>query len=274
MFGPAVRSNEVWFSADNLVLNVAQAACVVLPAAGIPVALARLRSGMWALVLPLSIVVVVAAISAVPQAAEAFTWFALVLVPVGGALSLGWAMHGARPWLALIAVPLIVLAWIEPDARAGQLATIVLIVGSAVTAARLLGGAMVPALLKLAVIAMATVDAILVFGDQLQGPNATLVAAEPGAGLPQLQSAAFGVSGLGYGDFLAAAVLGAVLAAEGRMQLAPAIWLLAVSFAWDQLFLFRDVLPATVPVAIVLIGSELWHRRTAPTVPNRGNTTL
>jgi hypothetical protein len=54
----------VYFSADNLALVVAQAACVALPGAGLPAWAQRLRARWWALVLPLSIAVVVAAIAA------------------------------------------------------------------------------------------------------------------------------------------------------------------------------------------------------------------
>ena len=88
-----------------------------------------------------------------------------------------------------------------------------------------------------------------------------LIAAQPGLGLPQLQSAAFGFATLGYGDFFAAAVVGGILAAEGRPRLGPAIAMFAVSYAWDQLFLVYDILPATIPPALVLIGVELWRRR-------------
>ena len=101
-------------------------------------------------------------------------------------------------------------------------------------------------------------DAILVFGNQLQAPNAVLVAASPGPGLPQLQSASFHFASLGYGDFFAAGVLGGLLAIERRPQLIPAVAMLAVSLAWDQLFLVVDVIPATIPPAIVLIGVEIW----------------
>jgi hypothetical protein len=85
-----------------------------------------------------------------------------------------------------------------------------------------------------------------------------LVAAQPGAGLPQLQSASFHYASLGYGDFFAAAVLGGILAAQKRPQLVPMLALVVVSLAWDQLFLVVDVLPATVPPAIVLVGVEFW----------------
>ena len=248
----------MWFEADNLALTAAQAACVALPAAGVPAALRRFRGGAWALVLPLCIVVVIVAINEVPQSADVLTWVALLLIPPGCALALGWAGRGARWWLAPLAIPLLALAWADQDTRIGQVATILLIVGSCVTLGRLLGGAAPPLLLKLGLLAMAISDAILVFGNTLQAPNAVLVAAEPGAGLPQLQSASFHFASMGYGDFFAAAVLGGVLAAEHRPQLIPALAVLVVSLAWDQLFLVVDVLPATVPPAIVLVGMEIW----------------
>jgi hypothetical protein len=111
---------------------------------------------------------------------------------------------------------------------------------------------------------MAAVDAYLVFSNQLQAPNSVLVAAEPGLGLPQLQSASFGGAGLGYGDFFAAAVVGGILAAERVPQLIPAVAMVAIALCWDQLFLVYDVLPATIPPAIVLVGVEIWRSRRAP----------
>jgi len=218
-------------------------------------------------VLPLSIAVVVAAIAVLPGTADLLTLVALVLVPIGGALALGWAARGARPWLAGLAVPLFVLAWTAQDARAGELAATVLIAGSAVAAGRLLAGGAPLALLKAGVVVMAAIDAVLVFSNNLQPSNDVLVAAAPGAGLPQLQSASFGTAGLGYGDFLAAAVVGGILAVERKPQLVLAGVLLVLSVAWDQLFLIYDVLPATVPPAILLIGVEAWKRLQAqPTV--------
>jgi hypothetical protein len=257
----------VWFSWDNLVLTLAQCACLALPAAGLPPWTRRYRTGAWALILPLNIVVVVVAIALIPTTADVLTWVALLLVPPGCALALGWAAHGARWWLAPLAAPLLALTWAYPDTRVGQIALTILIAGSAITVGRLLAGAAPLTLLKLGVLAMAASDAYLVFSGQLEAPNAVLVAAAPGLGLPQLQSAAFGHAGLGYGDFFAAAVVGGILAAEGRPQLVPALAMVVVSFAWDQLFLVYDILPATIPPALVLIGDELWRRR--PRAPRR-----
>ena len=85
----------MWFSVDNLVLVSAQAACVALPAAGLPTWAERFRTRAWALVMPLSIAVVVAAIGLLPPTADVLTWVALLLVPPGCALALG-GRHVAR----------------------------------------------------------------------------------------------------------------------------------------------------------------------------------
>lgn len=263
----------VWFSTDNLVLIGAQAACVALPAAGVPPWAARLRGRAWALVAPLSIALVVAAIDLVPSSADVLTWVAFVLVPVGGALALGWGARGARPAWALVAAALLAAAWAVPDSHAGEVAALVLIAGSAVTVGRLLAAAAPLSLLKAGLLAMAAIDAWLVFSGRLQQPNDLLVAADPGFGLPRLQAASFGGSSLGYGDLFAAGVLGGVLAAERRPQVAAALALVGVSLCWDQLFLLYDILPATIPPALVLLGIQArdrylrGHRRRSPDPP-------
>ena len=262
----------MYFSSDNLALIAAQAACVAAPGAGLPRWARRLRAPAWALVLPLSIAVVVAAIELVPSTADVLTWVALLLVPPGCALALAWAAHGARPWLALLAAPLLALAWAYPGERIGQVATTLLIAGSAVTLGRLLAGAAPLGLLEAGIYAMAAVDAYLVFSNKLQAPNAVLVAASPGPGLPQLQSASYGGAGLGYGDFFAAAVVGAILAAQRRNQVLAAIATLAVSLAWDQLFLVYDVLPATIPPALVLLAFALVRHVPRPRRGRRGSS--
>ena len=108
----------MWFSTANMALTAAQAACIALPGAGLPVWAARFRAGAWALVLPLSIAVVVGAIAVLPTTADLLTWIALLLVPAGAALAFGWAARGARPWLAVLAAPLLALAWAVPHERA------------------------------------------------------------------------------------------------------------------------------------------------------------
>ena len=142
-------------------------------------------------------------------------------------------MHGARPWLALIAVPLLVIGWTEQFTLVGDAASRC----SRRSAASRSGGcspASSPLLwLKAAIVAMAIVDSILVFGNQLQAPNAVLNAAVPAAGLPQLQYLDLHHASLGYGDVFVAGVLGGVLAAARHRQWPAALLLLGLSLLWD-----------------------------------------
>jgi hypothetical protein len=116
-----------------------------------------------------------------------------------------------------------------------------------------------PRWLKIGIVVAAAIDSILVFSNLLEQPNATLNAAAPGGGLPQLQFASFGSASMGYGDYFIAGVLGGLLLLERRRGLPVAIACLAFAAAFDLLFFVTDTLPATVPVALALIASELAH---------------
>ncbi len=248
------------FVIANSVLVATQAALVALPGRGIPRRLERFAGAGWSLVLPLSIAVVVAAIAAFPQTADGLTWLALLAIPPLAALALGWAMRGARPVLALAVLPLLALALLDAGTLAGDACAAALTALSCATLGRLLAGA-VPALaLKAGIVAMAAIDAVLVFGDQLQAPNAVLNAAAPAVGLPQLQFLDLQYASMGYGDVFVAAVLGATLAAQGRPAWRVALLVLAFSVAWDTLFFTVSTVPATVPVALALLASEGYRR--------------
>jgi len=244
------------YSVDTAILAAAQAACVGLTGAGAPSWLARLRGTAWVLVLPGSIAVVIGAIALAPGTADALTWLALVAVPPLAAAALGWAMRGAHPGLAVLAVPLLVLAWTRQDSTLGDACRLALVALSCVTLGRLLGGLAPSRLLTAGVVAMAVVDAILVFSHGLQAPNATLNAAVPAPGLPQLQYADLNGASMGYGDFFVAGVAGAVIALERRRALVGFALTLTCALAWDLLFWVRDVLPATVPVAVALLLTQ------------------
>lgn len=254
----------------NSVLVATQAALVALPAAGIPAPLARFGGRAWSLVLPLSIAVVVAAIALEPGVADGLAWLALIAIPPLAAGALGWAAHGARPVLALLAVPLLVLAIAGSGGLAGDACAAALTALSAVTLGRLLAGAVPGLALKAGIVAMAAIDAILVFGGELQQPNAVLNAAVPLHGLPQLQYLDLHYASLGYGDVFVAAVLGGVLAAERRGQWRIAALVLAYSVAWDTLFFALDTLPATVPVALALLSVEASRARRRVDATHRG----
>src|ERR671919_943802 len=251
----------MYFEPDTFALDAAQALCVALPAAGIPAFLLRLAGRGWALVAPLSVVVSVVAIAAATASADVLTWIALLLVPVGCALALGWAAHGARPWLALAIVPLLAAALAGPDDVLGRAARLLMIVGSCVTVGRLLAGGAPLLYLKLGVVAMAVIDAVFIFGDLWGEQNAAFNAAVPAEGLPRLQVADVGDVSTDYGDYFVAGLVGGILAAERRPQAVAAVATFAAAQAFNQLFLVVDSLPGTVPPALVLLAFELWHRR-------------
>jgi hypothetical protein len=255
---------RVWFDLDTFVLDSAQALCVALPAAGVPAFLLRLSGRGWALIAPVSVVLTVVAIGAATASADVLTWIAFILVPLGCALALGWAAHGAPPWLAVAAVPLLAAALAAPDDPLGRAARLLLIVGSVVTAGRLLAGVAPLRYLKLGVVAMAVIDAVFIFGDFFGEQNAAFNAAAPAAGLPRLQVADVGDVSTDYGDYFVAGLVGAIFAAERRPQGLAAVATLAAAEVWNQFFLVVDSLPGTVPPAVVMLAFEAWHRRAQP----------
>jgi hypothetical protein len=250
----------VYFDLDTFVLDAAQASCVALPAAGVPVFLERLSGRGWAFVGPASVVATVVAISIAAASADVLTWIALVLVPPGAALALGWAAHGARPWLAVAVVPMLAFAIADPDGPLGRTSRLLMIVGSVVTLGRLLAGSAPLLVLKIGVVAMTVIDSIFIFGHFWEEQNATFNAAVPAEHLPRLQVADIGHTSTDYGDYFIAGLVGGILAAERRPQAVLAVATLVAAEAWNQLFLVTDSLPGTVPPCVVLLASELWHR--------------
>ena len=232
--------------------------------------LERFRGPGWALVPIGSIVVVVFAIRFVSDTATGLTYLALVAVPPLAAAALAWGIHGSRRsrgWAAAsvaVTAALFVVAWVWHHSLAGEAAAALLSALSCVTLGVLLSAVAPPGWLKLGIVAMAAADVWLVVSDLLQSPNATLVAAHPAGGLPQLQSELFGTVSMGYGDMFVAALLGAVLARDRRLQLRAAALTFVIAAVFDLLFLFVSELPATVPVAVALLVVELQGRVSAP----------
>jgi hypothetical protein len=248
-----------WLSIGGL--SAVQGVLVALPGRPITLPLPRrLQGRWWALVLPLSIVVVIGGIALDSASAHFLTWLALIAVPPLAAVALGWIVHGARPPLALCAVPLFALAWAAKGELGGQAAALAL-TGLACVSLGWLLVCVVPARwVKLGIYAMAIVDAYLVFTDLLQQPNTVLNSAAPAANLPKLQLVDFGSALMGFGDLFIAAVLGALLARDRRLQARGAILAALLCCAWDLLFFFIHETPATVPVALTLLTLELWPR--------------
>jgi hypothetical protein len=220
-----------------------------------------LLSRWWALVPLASIALVVWAINTQSETASGLTWLALIAIPPLAAAALGWTMHGGRPWLAALVVPLFLLAWFSRHSLVGEGSATLLTGLSCVTLGVLLVSVAPNPWLKVGIVLMAASDAYLIGVQTLQPANDVLNAAAPPAQLPQLQRALFGQALIGYGDLFIAGVFGALLAAEGRRQGRTALLLYGVALTFDVLFIWLDTLPATVPVALTLIATEAWQWR-------------
>ncbi len=231
--------------------------------------LERLRGPAWAAVPIVSIVLVVFAIRFVSDTATGLTYLALLAVPPLAAVALAWAARGPRPgrvrtgWAIGITAALFAIAWAFHRSLAGGAAAALLSGLSCVTLGVLLAAVAPPGWLKLGIVAMAVADTWLVVSDLLQAPNAALIAAHPGGGLPQLQGEVFGTVTMGYGDLFVAALLGALMAGDVRRQRGAALLTLGLAAVFDLLFLVLAELPATVPVALALIVLEGQKRLSA-----------
>ena len=249
------------FGVSICLLSAAQAALVALAGAHELPALRRLRSGAWA-VIPLAAVVgFTFGARALGGLVDGLAWLALICVPPLAAGALGWAMRGARPWLAPVAALLFALAWADRDGLAGQFAALALEGLSCVTLAVVLVAVTPPALVRLGIVAAAIADTWLVLSNLLAAPNNALNAAAPSAHLPQLQRALLGRAVLGYEDLFVAALLGALVAATPGLARRAAALVLAGALAFDLLFLVVDQLPATVPIAVTVLALQCWPAR-------------
>jgi hypothetical protein len=242
-------------------LSLVQALLVALPRPAYVPALNRLRSGWWALWLPLPIAAVIGAIALDSASANFLTWLALVAVPPLAAFALGAVIRGGRPWYALLAVALFAVAWAAEGSFGGNTAALALTALSCTSLGWLLACVVPERWLKLGIFAMAAIDAYLVGTDLLQQPNGVLNAVAPPANLPRLQLVHFGSAVMGFGDVFVAATLGAMLARDRRLQLRGALVAAVVGCAFDLLFFAVDELPATVPIALTLAILEVWRRR-------------
>lgn len=243
------------------VLSLVQAALVAAPRPRLCALLEPLQGRWWALVLPLSIVVVISAVALDSASARFLTYLALVAVPPLAAAALAWLVHGGRPRLALLAAPLFAIAWAAEGSLGGQSAALALTALACVSLGWLIASGVPSRWLKLGIYLMAAVDAYLVGSDLLQGPNAILNTASPAAGLPRLQLASFGSAVMGFGDLFVAATLGALLAHDRRLQLRGALLAAAICLGFDLLFFAVDELPATVPIALTLAMLDGYRAR-------------
>jgi hypothetical protein len=251
-------------AAEYVALATIQGAIVALPHPAALERLGRLRSPAWALVAPGSILVGTFGILALPLVARGLAVLAQMATPVLAAIAVLAVVHGRQRRLLLVPVALGAIAaggWGWP----GELAASLLTALGCLT----LGAALVrltPARwLYLGVLGMAAVDVLLLAVGVGQPADALLRDALGNTIQPTLAHAELGQFSLDYPDLVLAAVLGAIVA-ERAVQRRAAVLVAISAAAYGALFAFADVLPATVPLALVLALVE-WGARRGPRRP-------
>lgn len=206
--------------------------------------------------------------------ASFLTWLGTVATPVLAG-SLGYAARWRLPVLtALAAAVLYVIAW-QADGRTAQVAAMLLIGGACLAIAAIVGPLAPPRYLALGLIALVLVDSYLVFGTtQVANTSQTLQntvlphvgVASHSRSLPGLQQVDLGNSSMGWLDFLAPALLGAVVGRRTRPRLLAAVVVTITALAWGLLLNVTDELPATVPVlaGLAVTWREWWQVRSPP----------
>ncbi len=248
------------FPLSSVCLCAAQAGTVGLPRTA--PRFVRVQGAAWALVPLASIVVAVVAVRAVAGAASMLTYLSLAAVPPLAALALARAVRWGRRGLALLVIPLFAVAWAARNNIAGQAAAVVLSILACVTLAVVLTQLAPLRWLKIGILLTAVGDVLMIGAHYLQPAQHLLNLATPGFELPAFQRVLFSGVVMGFGDFFLAALLGAVLAAEGRRyQDRAALITFALALVFDLLFIAIPVLPATVPVAIALVVVDVRGRR-------------
>jgi hypothetical protein len=252
------------FPLSSVCLCAAQAGTVALPAT-VPRRVRVRKEATFALVPLASIVIVVFAIRQDANAAAMLTYLSLAAVPPLAAFALAGGVRWSRRGLPVLVLPLFALAWVERNNLAGQSAAVVLSILACVTLAVILTQLAPLRWLKIGILLTAVADVAMIGAHYLQPAQDLLNFATPGFDLPAFQRVLLSGVVMGFGDFFVAALLGAVLAAEGcRYQDRAALITFGVAVAFDLLFIAIPVLPATVPVAIALLLVERRARRAAP----------
>jgi hypothetical protein len=200
--------------------------------------------------------------------ASFLTWLGTTVAPVlAGAL--GWIARWRLPYPTVpAAAALYVVAW-QSDGRAGQLAGAILIGGACLAIAGIVGPITPPGYLAVGLILLVALDTYLVFSttqvatttQALQATTLPHLTAPAGISrpLPGLQEVVLGNSSMGWLDFLAPALLGAVIGRHPRQRLLAAIVVIATAFAWGFLLDVTSELPATVPIlAGLLVTWRTW----------------
>ena len=212
--------------------------------------LARLRSPLWAALLPASIVIGTFGLIALPRTAPATLMIAAVTTPL---LALIACLAVVR--VRLLLLPVAALAGvlsILAGGVAGQLGAAVITALACLTIGAALQRLIPSPWLLAGVLAMSVADVVLLALGFGYHQTVVLAAAAHSFHGPSFTGARVGGTTIGYPDLFLAALLGTYLAAGGAQRLG-AVVLGVLVVAYDSLLSPGVLLPATVPIAVTLV---------------------
>jgi len=232
---PAGDAGPLTFAASYAVLCAAQAGTTLVPRRP---AAEHGRGLAWTLVPAAALGAGVAVLRVVPDGPHVLAWVGAI----------------ATPALAILRTPLAVGIWVVAWLAHGlvaQAAAVALVALAAAAVAELAGRVAPAPALAAAVVVLAAVDVVLVWGTpQVEPASNALHAVRLPHGLPRLQDATFGHATMGWLDFVAPALVGVVVRARRRAAIATG----GAAGLWGLLFFVSSTLPATVPAIAGLSG--------------------
>ncbi|HWE10507.1 MAG TPA: hypothetical protein VG325_14235 [Solirubrobacteraceae bacterium] len=237
---------------------ILEASLVIVPQAEPFRRLGRLRSPLWTMLLPGSIIVGTFGLIALPRSASAALLASAVTTPLLALVAVVSVVR-ARRLLLPVAAAAGALALLATG-RAGQTGAAVVTALACLT----IGAALqrlIPARWLLAgVVAMSVADIVLLAVGPGYHQTVVLAAAASTFHGPSFTGARVGGTTIGYPDLFLAALLGTYLAGSGSQRLG-ALLLAGLVMAYDSLLSPGVLLPATVPIAVTLIVVILLRRR-------------
>ncbi len=176
----------------------------------------------------------------------------------------GWR----QPWLYTLAAPVLwVVSW-RADGLVADSASVALIAGACLTLAAIIATFTPPWALAAGLVALAIVDTVLVFSDQVRPGTQALHAVVPpvlgGTPLPALQDATFGHALFGWLDILAPALGATLLTGFAPQRVAAAVLTAVAALALGLLLAVTRQVPGTVPALVAVVVWSLIARRGPP----------
>jgi len=179
------------------------------------------------------------------------------------AAAVGWVWGWRRPWVFAVAAPVAWVAAWRADGLTADVCAVSLIAGACLTLAAAIASLTPRWALALGLVALAGIDTVLVFSDQVRPATEALHAVVPasagGRPLPALQDATLGHALFGWLDILAPALAATLLADDTRRRLIGAGLTAAAALTLGLVLATSSEVPGTVPP---LAAVAVWFAAT------------